>query len=151
LKPFQEVIGIDPSSVMLDEARSSTSGTKFQFIQGSAEELSQTTVQPESVDLITAGIPPFFKKNEEELFIFFILFKRSLLIGLIGVKSGHKHIGHYVMEALLLSGYILFSSFFDVSQKNKKKNNNFRLGLRRISTHKSSHFDTSDHGIRTRQ
>ena len=64
LKPFQEVIGIDPSSVMLDKARaslaqslkaSSTTGTKFQFIQGSAEDLSQTTLQPESVDLITAG------------------------------------------------------------------------------------------------
>ena len=64
LKPFQEVIGIDPSSVMLDKARSSiarslkasTTKTKFQFVQGSAEELSQTTLQPESVDLITAGM-----------------------------------------------------------------------------------------------
>jgi trans-aconitate 3-methyltransferase len=65
LKPFQEVIGIDPSSVMLDNARASiarslkastTTETKFQFIQGSAEDLSQTTtLQPESVDLITAG------------------------------------------------------------------------------------------------
>ena len=66
LKPFQEVIGIDPSSVMLDKARASiaqslkststTTETKFQFIQGSAEDLSQTTtLQPESVDLITAG------------------------------------------------------------------------------------------------
>ena len=64
LKPFQEVIGIDPSSVMLDKARasfahslkaSSTTGTNFKFIQGSAEDLSQTTLQPESVDLITAG------------------------------------------------------------------------------------------------
>ena len=67
LKPFQEVIGIDPSSVMLDKARASiaqslktsaTTETKFQFIQGSAEDLSQTTtLQPESVDLITAGKP----------------------------------------------------------------------------------------------
>ena len=64
LKPFREVIGIDPSSVMLDKARaflaqskaSSTTGTtKFQFIQGNAEDLSQTTLEPESVDLITAG------------------------------------------------------------------------------------------------
>ena len=65
LKPFQEVIGIDPSSVMLDKARASiaqslktsTTETKFHFIQGSAEDLSQiTTLQPESVDLITAGM-----------------------------------------------------------------------------------------------
>ena len=64
LKPFQEVIGIDPSSIMLDNARAyiaqslktGTAETKFQFIQGSAEDLSQTTtLQPESVDLITAG------------------------------------------------------------------------------------------------
>ena len=64
LKPFQEVIGIDPSSVMLDKARaylghspnaSGTTETKFQFIQGSAEDLSKTELQPESVDLITAG------------------------------------------------------------------------------------------------
>jgi len=59
LKPFQEVIGIDPSLVMLDKARtsiarSSTTETKFQFIQGSAEDLS--LVQPESsVDLITGA------------------------------------------------------------------------------------------------
>lgn len=60
LKPFQEVIGIDPSLTMLDKARasiprslkSSTTETKFQFIQGSAEDLDQTT---ESVDLITAA------------------------------------------------------------------------------------------------
>ena len=64
LKPFQEVIGIDPSSVMLDKARASlsrslrasTTETKFQYIQGSAEKLSRTTLQPESVDLITAGM-----------------------------------------------------------------------------------------------
>jgi trans-aconitate 3-methyltransferase len=58
LKPFKQVIGIDPSSVMLDKARASIaqSDTKFQFIQGSAEDLSQTTtLQPDSVDLITAG------------------------------------------------------------------------------------------------
>ena len=63
LKPFREVIGIDPSLVMLDKARasltqskdSSTTRTKFQFIQGSAEDLSQTTLQPESVDHIAAG------------------------------------------------------------------------------------------------
>ena len=65
LKPFQEVIGIDPSPVMLDKARSSTAqslntSTKFQFIQGSAEDLSQTTLQPESVDLVTAGMNSFF-------------------------------------------------------------------------------------------
>ena len=61
LKPFQEVIGIDPSSVMLDNARSFLTPspgttTRFQFIQGSAENLSQTMLQPESVDLITAGM-----------------------------------------------------------------------------------------------
>ena len=63
LKPFQEVIGIDPSSVMLDKARAylsqslkESSTTKFQFIQGRAEDLSQTTLQPESVDLVIAGI-----------------------------------------------------------------------------------------------
>jgi len=56
LKPFQEVIGIDPSPVMLDKARASITETKFQFIQGSAEDLSQTTtLQAESVDLITAA------------------------------------------------------------------------------------------------
>ena len=48
---------------MLDKARasltqskdSSTTRTKFRFIQGSAEDLSQTTLQPESVDHIAAG------------------------------------------------------------------------------------------------
>jgi len=60
LKPFQDVIGIDPSSVMLDNARTSVTTspgttTRFQFIQGSAEDLSQTILQPESVDLITAA------------------------------------------------------------------------------------------------
>jgi ubiquinone/menaquinone biosynthesis C-methylase UbiE len=72
LKPFQEAIGIDPSSVMLDKARASiaqslktsTTQTKFQFIQGSAEDLTQTTLQPESVDLITAGTyEPFESKS----------------------------------------------------------------------------------------
>lgn len=61
LTPFQEVIGIDPSSVMLDNARASITPslgttTRFQFLQGSAEDLSQTILQPESVDLITAGM-----------------------------------------------------------------------------------------------
>ena len=50
---------------MLDKARASiaqslktsATETKFHFIQGSAEDLSQiTTLQPESVDLITAGM-----------------------------------------------------------------------------------------------
>lgn len=63
--PFREVIGIDPSSVMIDKARVSisqslkktnTPETKFQFLQGSAEDLTQTALQEESVDLITAGM-----------------------------------------------------------------------------------------------
>jgi hypothetical protein len=54
---------------MLDKARASitrsssllqnstTEKTKFQFIQGSAEDLDQTTsLQPDSVDLVTAGM-----------------------------------------------------------------------------------------------
>jgi SAM-dependent methyltransferase len=57
LKSFQEVIGIDPSLVMLHKARasiagSSTADTKFRFIQGSAEDFS---LQPESVDLIAGA------------------------------------------------------------------------------------------------
>lgn len=63
LKPFKEVIGIDPSLVMLDKARArsletstGTSEPKFQFIQGSAEDLSKTTLEAESVDLVIAGM-----------------------------------------------------------------------------------------------
>lgn len=133
LKPFQEVIGIDPSSVMLDKARASisqslkaiTTETKFQFIQGSAEGLSQTTLQPESVDLITAGtMKPFESRSYSkqlslsESIIFIFIIKRSLLIGSIGAKSGHKHIVYYATEALLPSGYTYFYAFESSTPQN---------------------------------
>ena len=49
------------------------------------------------------------------LFFFFfesksIYYQHSLLIGSIGVKSGHKLIVSYVTEALLPSGYTFFGS-----------------------------------------
>ena len=132
LKPFQVVIGIDPSSVMLDKARASlsqslrasTAETKFQFIQGSAEELNQTTLQPESVDLITAGmtfeIEKSFSKLTEIDYYHFII-KRSLLIGSIGAKSGHKHIVYCDTEALLPSGYLLLLCLYMIQPLNNPR------------------------------
>lgn len=62
---------------MLDQARASmaqsrTTETKFQFMQGSAEELSQTGLEAESVDLIIAGNKPFLSFFLPEMNFYFI-------------------------------------------------------------------------------
>ncbi|KDR79330.1 hypothetical protein GALMADRAFT_1234371 [Galerina marginata CBS 339.88] len=65
LRPFREVIGVDPSQGMLEKARlyaASSEGPerdstlpKFSFVQGSAEDLSKAIPENESVDLLVAG------------------------------------------------------------------------------------------------
>ncbi|PPQ92736.1 hypothetical protein CVT25_015357 [Psilocybe cyanescens] len=59
LHPFKEVIGMDPSAGMLDKARayaaSSPNSSKFKFVQGSAEDMSKTILETDSVDLIVAA------------------------------------------------------------------------------------------------
>ncbi|KAJ3502219.1 hypothetical protein NLJ89_g8987 [Agrocybe chaxingu] len=68
LRPFREVIGIDPSAGMLETARASlaqsslaaaatkeTSTPSFTFLEGSAEDLSKTIPENESVDLLIAA------------------------------------------------------------------------------------------------
>lgn len=67
LRPFSEVIGIDPSQGMLDKARvyladsweNKPNSTVYKLLLGSAEDLRQN-VPDESVDLLIAGVYPFF-------------------------------------------------------------------------------------------
>jgi ubiquinone/menaquinone biosynthesis C-methylase UbiE len=63
LIPFKRVIGVDPSAKMIDAARelavsnaqstNSETETKFEYVQGNAENLS--FLEDGSVDLIIAG------------------------------------------------------------------------------------------------
>ncbi|KAF8900680.1 S-adenosyl-L-methionine-dependent methyltransferase [Gymnopilus junonius] len=64
LRPFHEVTGIDPSQGMLEKARAyaeksgqenESNNPKFNFIRGSAEELSKALPENESVDLLIAA------------------------------------------------------------------------------------------------
>ncbi|KAF8154457.1 S-adenosyl-L-methionine-dependent methyltransferase [Crassisporium funariophilum] len=64
LRPFQEVLGVDPSPGMLDKARAYTEGLgahtetnipAFKFVQGSAEDLSKAIPEAGSVDLLIAA------------------------------------------------------------------------------------------------
>jgi len=62
LRPFNEVIGIDPSQSMLDKARVYLAEDKlnspiFKLLHGSAEDMKHH-LSDESVDLLIAGIPP---------------------------------------------------------------------------------------------
>ncbi|KAF8885376.1 S-adenosyl-L-methionine-dependent methyltransferase [Gymnopilus junonius] len=64
LRPFREVIGIDPSHGMLEKARAyaeklgqenQSNIPKFNFVQGSAEDLSTAISENGSVDLLVAA------------------------------------------------------------------------------------------------
>ena len=134
---------------MLDKARASiaqslkTTETKFQFIQGSAEDLSQTTtLQPESVDLITAGTYVSLLKLKS-YFIFF----NSTVCSLVRLE-----------QSLATNSSCTTSRRYRCLLGNKflSMNQNPTLidllkGLCRISTLKSPHFDSFDLGICTRK
>ena len=57
LKPFQRIIGVDPSKTMIEQAQkhiqASSSPGQLEFKQANAEDLS--IFEDESVDLITSG------------------------------------------------------------------------------------------------
>ncbi|PPQ95788.1 hypothetical protein CVT26_015888 [Gymnopilus dilepis] len=64
LTPFDEVVGVDPSEVMLEKARTyaasvatsnENAAPKFKFVQGSAEDLSSAIPDNDSVDLLVAA------------------------------------------------------------------------------------------------
>jgi len=74
--------------------------------------------------------------------------KRSLLIGSIGTKYGHKHIECCAEEGLLPSGYFTSRSSYTFGSTSQQF---FSLDLCRVSTLESSYFDTFDHGICTRK
>ena len=65
LRPFSEVIGIDPSKSMLDKARvyldesleDKSNSPVYRLLLGSAEDLREH-LPNESVDLLVAGILP---------------------------------------------------------------------------------------------
>src|SRR5258708_27248016 len=74
LRPFAEVIGIDPSQSMLDKARvylaeswgDKSNSPAFKLLNGSAEGMKH--LSDESVDLLIAGILPLHHANDNHLF-----------------------------------------------------------------------------------
>ena len=71
LRPFSEVLGIDPSQGMLDKARVYLAGSwedksdapEYKLLVGSAEDLSRH-LPDESVDLLIAGPWPNMQRME---------------------------------------------------------------------------------------
>ena len=140
---------LDKARAYLSQSLKESSTTKFQFIQGRAEDLSQTTLQPESVDLVIAGIydPPGLLNRNHFLKQFSLSKSISASCSLVRLEQSLATSTSYTTSrrnCCLLGIIFTFES-------NLLKYLSFFKGLYRISTHKSPYFDTFDHGILSRK
>jgi trans-aconitate 3-methyltransferase len=88
LTPFKRVVGVDPSSRMLDRARDFTlslggdEGMKYEFVQSVAEDLH--SFQDGSVDMIVSGMHTM------------LIDINSLIYALLPAQAGHWYDWHKV-------------------------------------------------------